>query len=139
MDEFFSKKTCDRCGHEFQPGEGRIMSKFNLDCICDACKRAERKHPDYAKACEAEENAVKRGERNFPGIGMAPVTVNVTVEVVHLRSFDVELTPAQWTALIEKGEIPGLDSMYAETDKGQPEEFNHAVCFEDGDEIIPWD
>lgn len=138
MDDFFTKKKCDRCGHEFQPGEGRIMSKFNLDCICDACKRAERKHPDYAEACAAEE-AFIRCERNFPGIGMAPVTVNVTVEVVHRRSFDVELTPAQWTALIDKEEIPGLDSMYAETDEGQPEECNHAVCFEDGDEIIPWD
>ena len=34
-----------------------------------ACAGAEREHPDYRKAVEAEQEAVKRGDRNFKGIG----------------------------------------------------------------------
>lgn len=45
------------------------MSKFNEDIICIDCKDKERKHPRYKEADEAEIASVRRGERNFPGIG----------------------------------------------------------------------
>lgn len=66
MDEFFSKKFCDRCGAELTV---RIMSMFNQDVICLECKEKERQHPDYAKARDAENEAVKNGNYNFKGIG----------------------------------------------------------------------
>lgn len=45
------------------------MSMFDTSCICLKCKEAERAHPDYQKACEAERSAVLSGNRNFKGIG----------------------------------------------------------------------
>jgi hypothetical protein len=45
------------------------MSKFNTDLICEACVDEERRHPDYDKAAQAEIEAIKRGDYNFPGIG----------------------------------------------------------------------
>ena len=36
------------------------------------CAAAERRHPDYARACEAGLAALKAGDRNFPGIGLPP-------------------------------------------------------------------
>ena len=48
------------------------MSRFNTDPICLACAEAERRHPDYAKAVEAELAALKAGVRDFPGIGLPP-------------------------------------------------------------------
>lgn len=68
MDKFFSQKYCDRCGGDLSGG--RIMSKFNTDCICMDCKRKETKMAEYKSACEAENAAVKRGETNFQGIGL---------------------------------------------------------------------
>ena len=60
-------EKCERCG---EPTEGvTIMSMFNEDIICMKCKEEERKHPDYKKATDAEMEALKRGERNFKGIG----------------------------------------------------------------------
>jgi hypothetical protein len=44
------------------------MSMFNEDCICMDCKEKERQDPEYKKAVEAEHEAVKRGDYNFPGI-----------------------------------------------------------------------
>ena len=69
-DPFFAASTCPRCGADL--AGGRTMSRFNMDPICLACAEAERRHPDYAKACEAELAAVKAGDRNFPGIGLPP-------------------------------------------------------------------
>ena len=68
-DPFFSKKTCDRCGKSL--AAGRTMSMFNTDTICMACARAERKRPDYAAARDAEAAAVRAGDFNFNGIGLA--------------------------------------------------------------------
>lgn len=68
MDKFFSQKYCDRCGGDLSGG--RIMSKFNTDCICMDCKCKETKMAEYNSACEAEIVAVKRGETNFQGIGL---------------------------------------------------------------------
>lgn len=74
-------KNCMRCGADLSAG--CIMSKFNEDWICMACKEKERKHPDYAAASAAENAAVAstdwqaaregrpfdRSGLNFPGIG----------------------------------------------------------------------
>jgi hypothetical protein len=61
------RSTCDRCGAG--PGVATIMSKFNNDIICMACKTKERAHPEYQKASDAEIRAVRQGDYNFPGIG----------------------------------------------------------------------
>ena len=45
------------------------MSRFNTDCICMACAEAETRHPDYQKAVEAELAEIRKGNRNFEGIG----------------------------------------------------------------------
>ena len=66
MDDFYTKKKCDRCGGDLAI---RTMSRFNTDCICMKCAEDERKHPDYQKACDAERAAVLAGDRNYPGIG----------------------------------------------------------------------
>ena len=66
-DRFFTQKTCDRCGGSLDGG--RIMSMFSTECICMKCSEEEHKHPDYAKASKAENEAVRNGNHNFPGIG----------------------------------------------------------------------
>lgn len=45
------------------------MSMFNTDCICMECKEKEKQRKDYKAAADAEMKAVKRGERNFKGVG----------------------------------------------------------------------
>lgn len=67
-DKFFIQKHCDRCKGSLDGG--RTMSMFNEDCICMECQRKETEHPDYAKARDAEHEAVKSGNRNFKGIGL---------------------------------------------------------------------
>lgn len=57
---------CPRCGGEMGIC---IMSRFNTQMICMDCVQKEEKHPDYAKAKEAELKALKRGDYNFKGIG----------------------------------------------------------------------
>ena len=66
MDRFFTQKTCDRCGAELK---ARQMSRFNTDVLCQKCIEEERQHPDYGKAVVAEHEAVRSGDRDFPGIG----------------------------------------------------------------------
>lgn len=68
-DRFFTQKSCDRC-HKPLKG-GRIMSRFNEDCLCMECDRKEQQLPDYQQAADAEREAVKRGDMNFSGIGMS--------------------------------------------------------------------
>jgi hypothetical protein len=58
--------TCQRCGKQ---STVHIMSMFNTDLICPACKEAERNEPGYAAAVQAEAEACKRGDYNFPGVG----------------------------------------------------------------------
>lgn len=67
MDEFFSKRRCDRCGGPLDAG--RTMSRFNRDVLCIDCSAAEKRHPNYKAAAAAELAAVKRGDMDFPGIG----------------------------------------------------------------------
>jgi hypothetical protein len=64
---FKTPNHCDRCGR------GSIaftMSRFNTEMLCMTCLQLERQHPDYPAAHEAELAAVKRGEYNFPGVGL---------------------------------------------------------------------
>ena len=67
QDRFFQATCCDRCG---APLTVRIMSMFNEDVICMACKEKERQRPDYREAVEADNAAIRRGDRNFKGIGL---------------------------------------------------------------------
>lgn len=57
---------CDRCDKETRM---TIMSMFNTDILCMECKDAETKDPRYAQARKADEDAIRRGDFNFPGIG----------------------------------------------------------------------
>lgn len=67
MDRFFTQTTCDRCGGPLT--EGRMMSRFNTDCLCMSCIKVEKKHPKYEEAAQAERDAVQQGISNYPGIG----------------------------------------------------------------------
>ncbi len=60
-------QTCQRCGKETIC---TIMSMFNTQMICLDCKDAEKKHPDYKAAVEADEAAIRQGNTNFKGIGL---------------------------------------------------------------------
>ena len=67
MENSMRRDFCDRCG---KPTNGKtIMSMFNTDVICMSCKEAERNHPDYKKAQQADIDAIKAGNYNFSGIG----------------------------------------------------------------------
>lgn len=60
---------CHRCGI---PTGATIMSMFNTDILCMGCHGREREHPDFAKARDAEHEAVKAGNTDFPGVGLPP-------------------------------------------------------------------
>ena len=68
MDKFFNQQSCDRCGGPL--AEGRTMSAFTKECICMTCKAAEKARGDYHIAVAVEREAVRRGRRDFPGIGL---------------------------------------------------------------------
>lgn len=68
MDNFFTQKYCDRCGHTLKGG--RTMSMFDTDCICMKCAEKERHRADYKDAVEADRRAIKNGNYNFKGIGL---------------------------------------------------------------------
>jgi hypothetical protein len=67
--------TCDRCGRETIVLK---MSWFNTDNLCLDCQAEEAAHPQYAEARAAEEAAVRRGDFNFPGVGLPPDLVKET-------------------------------------------------------------
>jgi len=60
--------NCDRCN---KPTTVSIMSVFNTETICGACKDDERQAPGYAAARDAERNAVRSGNYNFAGVGLS--------------------------------------------------------------------
>jgi len=66
MDTFFSQKFCDRCGGGLEGG--RIMSMFNTDCLCLACKEKEKTREDYEEAVKVEQEEIKKGNFNYKGI-----------------------------------------------------------------------
>jgi len=58
---------CDRCGSTTSIFSG---SYFNTDTICMVCQEKEAAHPQYAEAKRIENEAVMRGDYNYPGIGL---------------------------------------------------------------------
>jgi hypothetical protein len=60
--------TCERCGGA--TNSRTTMSMFNEDVICLTCKEKERNRPDYKKAVDADNEAIKSGNYNFKGIGL---------------------------------------------------------------------
>ena len=44
------------------------MSRFHTPYLCMRCAEAERHHPDYQKAVEAELAEIHKGNHNFKGI-----------------------------------------------------------------------
>lgn len=73
MDIFYTQAKCDRCNGSLEGG--RIMSMYNTDCICMACKRAERKRPDYKTVQEIEMTEIRNGNYNYSGPGYTEDTV----------------------------------------------------------------
>ena len=67
MDDFFTKKNCDRCGADLTI---RIMSMFNEQVICPDCKEKEMQRADYKKALDAVREEEAKGNSNFEGIGL---------------------------------------------------------------------
>ncbi len=70
--------VCERCGD--RNPLATTMSRFNEQTICVACNEDEKLAPNYAKARAAEEAACRRGDFNFPGIGLAPEDVAFLAE-----------------------------------------------------------
>lgn len=62
-------QTCERCRNLVH---ATTMSMFNTDIICMPCKALERAHPDYENARDAETDAIRAGDYNFPGVGLPP-------------------------------------------------------------------
>ena len=60
-DEFLIKTKCDR--YDGSLDGGRTMSRFNTDCLCPACAEAEKSHPRYREAVEAELDEIRKGNR----------------------------------------------------------------------------
>lgn len=58
--------TCDRCR---KPTNVTSTSWFNTQTLCTSCQDEEAAHPDYAYAKKVENDAVRNGNYNFPGIG----------------------------------------------------------------------
>lgn len=58
--------NCDRCCRITSVWR---MSRFNTDRICPECELKEQNHPMYARAVEAELEAVRAGNLNYEGIG----------------------------------------------------------------------
>jgi len=48
------------------------MSMFNTEMCCQGCLDKEKRHPSYQYARQQEFEAAKRGDYNFPGIGLPP-------------------------------------------------------------------
>lgn len=59
-------ERCKRCGKQT---DATIMSMFNTDIICMECSDRERQDPRYKEAVEADSQAIRQGNYNFPGIG----------------------------------------------------------------------
>ena len=60
------RDVCDRCGGDTH--NMTTQSMFNEDVICMYCKEDEKKDPEYDAACEAEREALSKGDRNYKGV-----------------------------------------------------------------------
>ena len=65
INQFLSQEKCSRC-------EGlltiRTMSKMNEDILCMDCAEAEKAHPRYQEAADAEIEQIIAGNYNYPGL-----------------------------------------------------------------------
>lgn len=61
----FTQNNCDRCGAN---ATVKTMSMLNTDIICMPCKDLEKLMPEYAEACKAELDEVKKGNLNYEGL-----------------------------------------------------------------------
>jgi hypothetical protein len=59
--------NCDRCGKETSV---HIVSMFNTEDICMDCKAAEELARTTKDAVATDNAAIRRGDFNFPGIGL---------------------------------------------------------------------
>lgn len=64
-DKFLRRGFCSRCGG---PLNIRTMSRMNEDVLCMDCVEAEKSHPRYQEATEAELEQVRAGNYNYPGL-----------------------------------------------------------------------
>lgn len=62
--------NCDRCKGPLM--NGHMMSFFNTDTLCMSCVIKEKAHPKYEDARRVEMAEVKKGNYNYPGIGLPP-------------------------------------------------------------------
>jgi hypothetical protein len=58
---------CERCKCS---SSGLRMSFFNCDMLCSDCEKEEKDHKDYKKAKEEELKQCKKGNFNYPGVGL---------------------------------------------------------------------
>lgn len=65
INEFLHQERCSRCGG---PLATRTMSRMNEDVLCMDCAEAEKGHPRYQEAVDAEIEQVKAGNYNYPGL-----------------------------------------------------------------------
>ena len=59
---------CGRCGTPLTSGQ--TGSFFDTSLVCFDCDDIERAHPDWQYARDAEVAACRRGDYNFPGVGV---------------------------------------------------------------------
>jgi len=59
--------NCHKCGIASYV---HTMSFFNTDLICPKCDDEERTNPNYYEAVKTERAEVKKGNMNYPGIGL---------------------------------------------------------------------
>lgn len=69
MNYLVANQNCHRCGKPTLVTKG---SYFNTEMLCGLCVEKEQAHPKYKEAVEAENQAVRQGDYNFPGIGKPP-------------------------------------------------------------------
>jgi hypothetical protein len=74
---------CDRCGGN---SLAYTCSYFNVEMLCFDCKNDEKGAPNYQKAYDAETEAVRNRNFNFPGIGIASEDQSYLDERVRLRT-----------------------------------------------------
>jgi hypothetical protein len=58
---------CNRC---HSPATISRMSKLNTDILCPLCIDDEEALPNYEAGRTAELEAFRRGDNNFPGVGL---------------------------------------------------------------------
>lgn len=87
-DSYFPDSTkgtgtqCERCGDAVAAYTG---SYFNLETICLPCRALEEAHPSFPAAQRAETAAVRRGDYNYPGVGLPPGLREASLEARRAR------------------------------------------------------